>query len=194
MAEHLNRRRKAVNGSSILLVGLAYKANSGDARQSPALEVARRLTDRGARLTAVDPLIDPEHVPSFVRVVPLTAENVERADLVVVLTDHDALDWSLLEQWPARILDTRTTGSRRPRRSACDPGGIAHPSRVLRRPREWSPLTDSRGPRANRGSCAACDATKGDSATKSIRRATHLIEGWPRSPAIGKNRCAGTAN
>jgi UDP-N-acetyl-D-mannosaminuronic acid dehydrogenase/UDP-N-acetyl-D-glucosamine dehydrogenase len=107
VAEHLNRRRKAVNGSSILLVGLAYKANSGDARQSPALEVARRLTDRGARLTAVDPLIDPEHVPSFVRVVPLTTEHVERADLVLVLTDHDALDWSLLEQWPARILDTR---------------------------------------------------------------------------------------
>jgi UDP-N-acetyl-D-glucosamine dehydrogenase len=107
VAEHLNRRRKAVNGSSILLVGLAYKANSGDARQSPALEVARRLADRGARLTAVDPLIDPEHVPSFVRVVPLTTEHVERADLVLVLTDHDALDWSLLEQWPARILDTR---------------------------------------------------------------------------------------
>jgi len=107
VAEHLNRRRKAVNGSSILLVGLAYKANSGDARQSPALEVARRLADRGGQLTAVDPLIDPEHVPPFVRLVPLTAEHVERADLVLVLTDHDALDWSLLEQWPDRILDTR---------------------------------------------------------------------------------------
>jgi UDP-N-acetyl-D-glucosamine dehydrogenase len=107
VAEHLNRRRKAVNGSSILLVGLAYKANSGDARQSPALEVARRLADRGGLLTAVDPLIDPEHVPPFVRLVPLTAEQVEPADLVLVLTDHDALDWSLLEQWPDRILDTR---------------------------------------------------------------------------------------
>jgi UDP-N-acetyl-D-mannosaminuronate dehydrogenase len=52
-------------------------------------------------------LINPEHVPSFVRIVPLTTEHVERADLVLVLTDHDALDWSLLEQWPARILDTR---------------------------------------------------------------------------------------
>jgi UDP-N-acetyl-D-glucosamine dehydrogenase len=107
VAEHLNRRRKAVNGSAILLVGLAYKANSGDARQSPALDVARRLADRGALLTAVDPLIDPEHVPPFVRVVPLTAEHVEQADLVLVLTDHDALDWSLLERWPDRVLDTR---------------------------------------------------------------------------------------
>ena len=58
-------------------------------------------------LTAVDPLIDPEHVPSFVQVVPLTADRVEEADLVLVLTDHDALDWSLLERWPDRILDTR---------------------------------------------------------------------------------------
>ncbi len=72
-----------------------------------ALDVARRLAERGARLTAVDPLINPEPVPSFVRIVPLTTEHVERADLVLVLTDHDALDWSLLEQWPARILDTR---------------------------------------------------------------------------------------
>ena len=107
VADHLNRRQRSVNGSSILLVGLAYKRNSGDARESPALEVARRLADRGAVLTAVDPLIDPHHVPSFVRLVPLTAENVERADVVVVLTDHDALDWALLERWADRVLDTR---------------------------------------------------------------------------------------
>jgi UDP-N-acetyl-D-glucosamine dehydrogenase len=106
-AAHLNRRRKAVNGSSILLVGLAYKPNSGDARQSPALEVARRLADRGAELTAVDPLIDPAHVPSFVQVAPLTATCVEHADLVLVLTDHDSIDWALLEQRPDRVLDTR---------------------------------------------------------------------------------------
>jgi UDP-N-acetyl-D-glucosamine dehydrogenase len=107
VVEHLNRRRKAVNGSSILLIGLAYKANSGDARHSPALDVARRLADRGALLTAVDPLIDPAHVPSFVQVVPLSAERVEEADLVLVLTDHDVLDWTLLERSPDRILDTR---------------------------------------------------------------------------------------
>jgi UDP-N-acetyl-D-mannosaminuronic acid dehydrogenase/UDP-N-acetyl-D-glucosamine dehydrogenase len=107
VVDHLNRRYKSVNGSSILLIGLAYKPNSGDARQSPALEVARRLGDRGALLTAVDPLIDPQQVPSFVHVVPLTTENVEGADLVLVLTDHDALDWPLLERWADRVLDTR---------------------------------------------------------------------------------------
>jgi UDP-N-acetyl-D-glucosamine dehydrogenase len=44
---------------------------------------------------------------SLITPLPITTEHVERADLVLVLTDHDALDWSLLEQWPARILDTR---------------------------------------------------------------------------------------
>ena len=50
--EHLNRRRLAVNGSRVLLVGLTYKRNSGDARQSPAIAVARRLADLGAELSA----------------------------------------------------------------------------------------------------------------------------------------------
>ena len=57
VVEHLNRRRRAVNGSRVLLVGLTYKRNSGDARQSPATAVARRLADLGAELSAVDPLI-----------------------------------------------------------------------------------------------------------------------------------------
>ncbi|GAA0909248.1 nucleotide sugar dehydrogenase [Pseudonocardia zijingensis] len=107
VAERLNRGYRSVNGSSILLIGLAYKPNSGDARESPALEVAHRLADQGALLAAVDPLIDPQQVPSFVHLVPLTPEHLGRADLVLVLTDHDALDWPLLERWADRVLDTR---------------------------------------------------------------------------------------
>ena len=105
--EHLNRRRLAVNGSRVLLVGLAYKRNSGDARQSPATVVARRLVDLGAELSAVDPLIAPDEVPNGVRLVPGTPENVEAADVVVVLADHDEVDWALLEQHAERVLDTR---------------------------------------------------------------------------------------
>ena len=104
---HLNRRAKAVNGSRLLLVGLAYKKNSGDARHSPAIDVARRLLALGAHVCACDPLIDPEHVPESVRLVEFDAEQVESADLVVVLTDHDAFDWSLLERCPAHVFDTR---------------------------------------------------------------------------------------
>jgi UDP-N-acetyl-D-mannosaminuronic acid dehydrogenase/UDP-N-acetyl-D-glucosamine dehydrogenase len=105
--EHLNRRRLAVNGSRVLLVGLAYKRNSGDARQSPATVVARRLVDLGAELSAVDPLIAPDEVPNGVRLVGCTPENVAEADVVVVLADHDEIDWALLEQHAERVLDTR---------------------------------------------------------------------------------------
>lgn len=105
--ENLNRRCRSVRDSSVLLMGLAYKRNSGDARQSPALEVARRLQKLGARLRAVDPLVDGAHVPPGLELVAGTPEDVAAADLIVVLTDHDALPWDLLEQYGDRVLDTR---------------------------------------------------------------------------------------
>jgi UDP-N-acetyl-D-mannosaminuronic acid dehydrogenase/UDP-N-acetyl-D-glucosamine dehydrogenase len=104
---HLNKAAKAVNGSTVLLIGLAYKPNSGDARESPAIAVAQRLADLGASLRAVDPLIPADHVPAGVRLVDCTDAEVSAADLVVVLTDHDALDWSLLEKHADKVLDTR---------------------------------------------------------------------------------------
>jgi len=105
--EHLNNCRKSVRDSSILLMGLAYKRNSGEARQSPAVAVARRLARLGARLYAVDPLIDQDAVPPEVELVKGTQEDVAGADLVIVLTDHDDLPWDLLEQHADRVLDTR---------------------------------------------------------------------------------------
>jgi UDP-N-acetyl-D-glucosamine dehydrogenase len=107
VVEHLNRRRLAVNGSRILLVGLTYKRNSGDARQSPAIVVARRLADLGAQLRAVDPHLAPHEVPANVRLVACVPDEVEPADLVVVLTDHDDLDWALLDRHAGKVLDTR---------------------------------------------------------------------------------------
>jgi UDP-N-acetyl-D-glucosamine dehydrogenase len=105
--EQLNRRKLAVNGSRVLLVGLSYKRNSGDARQSPATAVARRLADLGATLSAVDPLIVPAEVPAGVELVDCTRETVGAADIVVVLTDHDEIDWTLLESHAEKVLDTR---------------------------------------------------------------------------------------
>lgn len=104
---HLNSDRKAVNGSRILLIGLAYKPNSGDARESPAIAVAHRLADLGASLRAVDPLIPADHVPAGVELVECTEAEVAAADLVVVLTDHEVVDWALLETHAAKVLDTR---------------------------------------------------------------------------------------
>jgi UDP-N-acetyl-D-glucosamine dehydrogenase len=104
---HLNNVRKAVNGSTILLIGLAYKPNSGDARESPAIAVANRLAELGASLRAVDPLIPADHVPAGIEIVDCTEAEVTGADLVIVLTDHDVVDWALLEKHAEKVLDTR---------------------------------------------------------------------------------------
>jgi UDP-N-acetyl-D-mannosaminuronic acid dehydrogenase/UDP-N-acetyl-D-glucosamine dehydrogenase len=104
---HLNRKRRAVNGSEILVLGLAYKPNSGDARQSPALDVVRRLVDLGARVRAVDPLINADSVPKDVELVEGSRAELERSDLVLVLTDHDSIDWGLVAGFADRVLDTR---------------------------------------------------------------------------------------
>lgn len=109
----LNRERKAVNGSNILLLGLAYKKNSGDAREAPALAVASRLIDLGAEVSAADPHVVENHVDRRVRRVDATAEAIAAADAVVVLTDHDLFDADLIATHARFVLDTRhfVTGS-----------------------------------------------------------------------------------
>ena len=104
---HLNQKRKAVNGSTVVLLGLAYKANSGDARHSPAIAVAHRLATLGGNVLAVDPLIDAGQVPAQVTLVECTDALLSAADLVVVLTDHDAIDWSMVRRHGDHVLDTR---------------------------------------------------------------------------------------
>jgi UDP-N-acetyl-D-mannosaminuronic acid dehydrogenase/UDP-N-acetyl-D-glucosamine dehydrogenase len=106
-AAHLNRDKKPVNGSTILLLGLTYKPNSRDARNSPAMTVADRLLRLGANLLAADPHLDADRVPEGLTLVPCTEEHLGAADLIVVLTDHDALDWAAVERHASRVFDTR---------------------------------------------------------------------------------------
>jgi UDP-N-acetyl-D-mannosaminuronic acid dehydrogenase/UDP-N-acetyl-D-glucosamine dehydrogenase len=100
----LNRRGKAVKGARVLLLGLAYKKNSGDCRESPAVRVAQRLVQLGADVRAVDPNVD--HPPASVTLVPFEAAEVRASDIVVLLTDHDAVDYQLLDEAPL-VFDTR---------------------------------------------------------------------------------------
>jgi UDP-N-acetyl-D-glucosamine dehydrogenase len=113
VAQVLNQHRKSLNGARVLLLGLAYKKNSGDARESPALKVARLLHEQGAVLSAVDELIDPLLVPGYVTLCALTPGRVAAADLVVVLTDHDGFDYACLDGAVA-VLDTRYRAWTRP--------------------------------------------------------------------------------
>ena len=108
LVEALNRHRKAVNGSTVLLLGLAYKKNTGDARESPARRVAALLLDMGAEVRAADPhVVEDASVDQRVVRVALTAEQVAAADAVVLLADHDAFDLDLVTAHAAYVLDTR---------------------------------------------------------------------------------------
>jgi UDP-N-acetyl-D-glucosamine dehydrogenase len=113
VAQVLNQQRKSLNGANVLLVGLSYKKNSGDARESPALKVAGLLHEQGAVLSAVDTLIDAARVPEYVTLCALTPEQAAAADLVVVLTDHDDLEYDCLDHAVA-VLDTRYRAWARP--------------------------------------------------------------------------------
>ncbi|MQY14384.1 UDP-N-acetyl-D-glucosamine 6-dehydrogenase [Streptomyces sp. RB5] len=108
LIEALNARKKAVNGSRVLLLGLAYKKNTGDARESPALRVTRLLLDMGAEVRAADPHVVESRTldARLIRVEP-TREELAAADAVVLLTDHDAFDYRLVAEAAGLVLDCR---------------------------------------------------------------------------------------
>ncbi|WP_433306663.1 nucleotide sugar dehydrogenase [Actinoplanes sp. CA-030573] len=104
----LNERRKAVNGSRILLLGLAYKKNTGDARESPARRIAALLLEMGADVRAADPhVVEDAHVDRRVARVQATPAQLADADAVLLLADHDAFDLGLVLQHAGYVLDTR---------------------------------------------------------------------------------------
>ncbi|WP_436796296.1 nucleotide sugar dehydrogenase [Actinospongicola halichondriae] len=103
----LNARQRAVSGSRILLLGLAYKPNTSDARETPSTRVAQLLTDLGAELAAADPHVAPDAFGVPVERVELTAEELEAADVVVLICDHDAFDYDLVARHAVHVLDCR---------------------------------------------------------------------------------------
>ena len=113
VAEALNAARKSVNGSRILILGLAYKANVDDDRESPSYHLLELLKNRGALMAYYDPcvpVIRPtrEH-PQWAgtQSVPWNAQTVQSFDVVVISTKHDAINYNELAQWANCILDTR---------------------------------------------------------------------------------------
>lgn len=100
----LNDRSTAVRGASVLIVGLTYKPDTSDARESPALRVAELLRLKGARVSAVDPFVTATDWPVGVERVESTCA-ARSADLTLVLTPHSQLDLTPLEG--CQVLDTR---------------------------------------------------------------------------------------
>jgi len=109
----LNRSAKAVKGARVLLLGVAYKKNTGDARESPATRVAELLLELGAVLRVADPYVHEDRLGVAVERVEFTVQEVAAADAVVLLTDHDAFDLSLLAG-ASLVLDTRNCAAAAP--------------------------------------------------------------------------------
>jgi UDP-N-acetyl-D-glucosamine dehydrogenase len=114
-AEALNAQRKAINGSRVLLLGLSYKANVDDDRESPTYVLMDLLSKRGAEVAYYDP-----HVPVIrqtrehphwagTKSVSWNRETVERYDAVIIATNHQSVNYGELAKWSSCIVDTRNT-------------------------------------------------------------------------------------
>src|SRR5205085_12614642 len=96
-----------VRGRRILLLGLAYKRNTGDARESPSRRIAELLLALGADVRIVDRHVSDAHVPPGATRVDATVDEVAAADAVVLLVDHDDLDLDTVAAHARYVLDCR---------------------------------------------------------------------------------------
>ena len=111
VADALNDHGKALKGASVLILGIAYKKNVDDMRESPSVEIMELLAKKGCRISFSDPF-----VPVFPKMrryhfdltsVELTPETLEQADCVVVATNHDAFDYDMIAAHAPLVVDTR---------------------------------------------------------------------------------------
>lgn len=108
IGDALNTDRKAINGSQILILGVAYKPNVGDVRESPALDVIHLLQERGAVLSYYDPFVADLSEEGFdLQSVQLTEAALEKADCVVIVTNHASFDYQCIADAAPVIVDTR---------------------------------------------------------------------------------------
>ena len=104
----LNKQGVALSRAKVLVLGLAYKRNAGDARESPAVTLIHRLLADGAEVAVADPhVVERMPTDALTRRVALTEQELTRADAVVLVTDHDAFDYDLVTAHAALVLDTR---------------------------------------------------------------------------------------
>jgi UDP-N-acetyl-D-glucosamine dehydrogenase len=114
IAEALNGARKAVNGSRVLIVGVTYKRDIDDIRESPALDVMTLLHEKGARLSYSDPFVPTLSSRAWaggydLQSTPLSASALAEVDCVAILTDHRMVDYTALVAMAPLLVDTRNT-------------------------------------------------------------------------------------
>jgi len=114
ISSSLNSHYKAINGSNILLIGVAYKKDIDDLRESPALEIIKLLQENGAKVNYYDKLcpIIRDNGETYLKDLPLKSIELDRksinsADIVVIITDHSDIDYKLIKENSKLIIDTR---------------------------------------------------------------------------------------
>ena len=108
VVDTLNDASKSVRGSTVLILGVAYKKDIDDIRESPALDIIRLLDRMGAKVQYHDPFI-PRFKEDGLELVstPLTAENLRAADCLLLVTDHSQMDYALIAREAKALVDTR---------------------------------------------------------------------------------------
>src|SRR5256714_3186003 len=127
IADGLNDVRKAMNGSRVLLLGVAYKKDIDDVRESPALSIIDRLRSKGADVRYHDPFVKSVHFEDAhtqgsgepLQSVLLTDAELSAADCVVIVTDHSDIDYQRVCQLTTLIVDTRNALNSELRRGSC---------------------------------------------------------------------------
>lgn len=108
----LNNHRKAVNGSKVLIMGVAYKRDIDDMRESPALAIIEQLQELGAEVCFHDPFVSEVHLEgngSRLHGVELTQALVTESDCVIIVTDHRKIDYGWVVENASLVVDTRNT-------------------------------------------------------------------------------------
>ncbi len=110
LAQGLRRKRKVLNGAGILILGVAYKRDVEDVRESPALSIIRLLEQELATVSYHDPhvpILRSRHLESEMRSIELDRDAIDRADAVVIVTDHSDVDYAFVLRHAQLIIDTR---------------------------------------------------------------------------------------
>jgi len=108
VSDGLNDERKAMKGSNVLLLGVAYKKDINDVRESPALSIIDRLRAKGANVRYHDPFVtDLSFEDESLQSVPLTNEELKSSDCVIIVTDHSEIDYKRVCSLAPLIVDTR---------------------------------------------------------------------------------------
>jgi UDP-N-acetyl-D-glucosamine dehydrogenase len=108
ITDALNARCRSVNGASVLALGIAYKANVGDTRESPALEILALLREKGAHVEYADPWVPVTQIgDAKLHGITLTDQHLADADCVLVLADHAAFDFANVVAKARLVIDAR---------------------------------------------------------------------------------------